>query len=415
MTERQSPLADNIIYFIKWTLISCLMGGAGGAVGAAFSHCVGWAGAFRQTHPWTLYLMPIAGLLIVWMYHLAKEEDNKGTNGILTAVSSTEEVSPATGPLIFIGTVLTHLVGGSSGREGAALQIGGSMGNFIGKRMKLDEKDRKIVVMCGMSALFGALFGTPVAAGMFSMEVISVGVLYYAALVPCLFSSFIGTGISVLLGMKPEKFQILEVPAFTVKTGLFIVFLGILCAVVSILFCMILHKAQHLYQKYFKNPYVRILAASALFIVLTLAVGTREYLGSGSGIIEKAMEGHAGWETFLLKMVFTAMVLGAGFKGGEIVPTMSIGASFGCAVGLAAGVSPSLCAACGLAALFVGVTNCPVSALIIALELFGYEAMPYFAIIVAVSFTLSGYYGLYSSQKFVYSKIRTEFINRKAN
>lgn len=415
MTDKPSPLADNIIYFIKWTLISCLMGGAGGAVGAAFSHCVGWAGAFRQTHPWTLYLMPIAGMLIVWLYHLAKEEDNKGTNGILTAVSSTEEVSPATGPLIFIGTVLTHLVGGASGREGAALQIGGSMGNFMGKRMKLDEKDRKILVMCGMSALFGALFGTPVAAGIFSMEVISVGVLYYAALVPCLFSSFIGTGISLSLGMKPEKFQILEVPAFTVKTGLFIVFLGILCAVVSILFCMILHKAQHLYQKYFKNPYVRILAASALFIILTLAVGTREYLGSGSGIIEKAMEGHAGWETFLLKMVFTAMVLGAGFKGGEIVPTMSIGASFGCAVGLAAGVSPSFCAACGLAALFVGVTNCPVSALIIALELFGYEAMPYFAIIVAVSFTLSGYYGLYSSQKFVYSKIRTEFINRKAN
>ena len=127
------------------------------------------------------------------------------------------------------------------------------------------------------------------------------------------------------------------------------------------------------------------------------------------------MEGHTGWETFLLKMVFTAIVLGAGFKGGEIVPTMSIGASFGCVAGLAFGVSPSLCAACGLAALFVGVTNCPVSALIIALEMFGYEAMPYFAIIVAVSFTLSGYYGLYSSQKFIYSKIRTEFINRKAN
>ena len=415
MTDKPHPLTDNIIYFLKWTLISCLMGGAGGAAGAAFSHCVGWAGAFRQAHSWTLYLMPVAGLLIVWMYRMAKEEDNRGTNGILTAVSSTEEVSPATGPLIFIGTVLTHLVGGSSGREGAALQIGGSMGNFIGKRMKLDEKDRKVVVMCGMSALFGALFGTPIAAGIFSMEVISVGVMYYAALVPCLFSAFIGTGISVSLGMKPEKFQILEVPAFTVKTGLFIVFLGILCAVVSILFCMILHEAQHLYQKYLKNPYVRILAASALFIVLTLAVGTREYLGSGSEIIEKAMEGHAGWETFLLKMVFTAIVLGAGFKGGEIVPTMSIGASFGCVIGLAAGISPSLCAACGLAALFAGVTNCPVSALIIALEMFGYEAMPYFALISAVSFALSGYYGLYSSQKFVYSKTRTEFINRKAN
>ena len=194
-------------------------------------------------------------------------------------------------------------------------------------------------------------------------------------------------------------------PAFTGTSALFIVFLGILCALVSILLCIVLHGAQHLYQKYLKNPYVRIAAASVIFIGLTKLLGTSEYLGSGTAIIERAMEGQAGWETFLLKMVFTAIVLGAGFKGGEIVPTMSIGASFGCVVGIAAGFAPSLCAACGLA----------VSALMIALELFGYDAMPYFAVVVAVSFTLSGYYGLYSSQKFVYSKIRTEFINRKAN
>lgn len=415
MSEKQTPLASNILYFIKWTLISCMMGSVGGVVGAAFSHSVAWAGAFRQTHPWTLYLMPFVGLLIVGLYQLAKEGDNKGTNDVLTAVSSTTDLSPATAPLIFTGTVLTHLVGGSSGREGAALQIGGSMGNLLGKIMRLDEKDRKIVVMCGMSALFGALFGTPVAAAIFSMEVISVGVLYYAALVPCLFSSLLGAGISISLGTKPEAFTILEVPAFTGNSAIFIVFLGILCALVSILLCIVLHGAQHLYQKYLKNPYIRIAAASVIFIGLTKLLGTSEYLGSGTEIIEQAMEGKAGWETFLLKMIFTAIVLGAGFKGGEIVPTMSIGASFGCIVGIAAGFAPSLCAACGLAALFVGVTNCPVSALMIALELFGYDAMPYFAVVVAVSFTLSGYYGLYSSQKFVYSKIRTEFINRKAN
>lgn len=415
MSDKQRPLASNIFYFIKWTLISCLMGSAGGVVGAAFSHCVGWAGSFRQTHPWTLYLLPFAGILIVGLYQIAKEGDNRGTNDVLTAVSSTTDLSPATGPLIFVGTVLTHLAGGSSGREGAALQIGGSMGNLLGKVLKLDEKDRKIAVMCGMSALFGALFGTPVAAGIFSMEVISIGVMYYAALVPCLFSSFIGTGISVSLGTKPEAFTILEVPDFTGGSALFVVILGILCALVSILLCIVLHGTQHLYQKYLTNPYIRIAAAGILFIGLTKLSGTSEYLGSGTEIIEQAMEGKAGWETFLLKMMFTAIVLGAGFKGGEIVPTMSIGASFGCVMGIAAGFAPSLCAACGLTALFAGVTNCPITALMIALELFGYEAMPYFAIIIAVSFTLSGYYGLYSSQKFVYSKTRTEFINRKAN
>ncbi len=413
--DSKTPLASNIHYFIKWTVISCIIGGIGGLIGTAFSYGISWASDFRQTHPWTLYLMPAAGLIIVWLYHRFHEDENRGTNIVLESISSTSDISAVTGPLIFVSTILTHFVGGSSGREGAALQIGGSFGNWLGKKLDLDEKDKKITVMCGMSAVFAALFGTPAAAGIFSMEVVSVGVIYYAALVPCLFAAFIGAGISGSLGIAPEAYVIGEIPEFTLRTGVFIVLLGILCAMVSVLLCVVLHQSQHWYRKYIPNPYLRILAASALFILLTLAVGTRDYTGSGTQLIERAMEGEIGYEVFLLKMVFTAIVLGAGFKGGEIVPTMCVGASFGCAVGMAVGFAPSLCAACGLAALFVGVTNCPVSSLIIALELFGIEAFPYFSIIIAVSFTLSGYYGLYSSQKFIYSKIRTEYINRKSH
>jgi H+/Cl- antiporter ClcA len=334
---------------------------------------------------------------------------------ILAAVSSGEKITLPTGPLIFVSTILTHLTGGSAGREGAALQLGGSLGSLIGKMIRLDEKDEKVAVMCGMSACFGALFGTPLAAGIFSMEVFSIGIMYYAALVPCLFASFIGAGVSGLMGLSGEHFTIVEIPGFGLGPAVIIVCLGILCAVLSVGFCLILHGSEHLYRRYFKNPYARILAAAALLICITLLTGSRDYNGSSMGLIEEALEGHVRYEAFVLKMLFTAVTLGAGYKGGEIVPTLCVGATFGCIVGSLLGFSPSLCAACGMAALFVGVTNCPISSLIIAFEMCGFEAMPYFALAIGVSFTLSGYYGLYGSQKFVYSKMKTELINRKAN
>lgn len=410
----KKPFGKNAEYFIKWTLIASLIGGVGGGIGACFAKAVIWATAFRQGHSWTLYLMPAAGVLIVWMYCRCHEENNRGTNAVLEAVSANQEVSLATGPLIFLSTVLTHFVGGSSGREGAALQLGGSLGSLSGKLLKLGKRDRKVAVMCGMSAVFGALFGTPVAAAMFAVEVASVGEIYYAGLLPSVFSSFLGANIAHAFGVPAEAFAILNLPKFTPLTAAYTVFLGLLCALVSIGFCMLLHSAGKLYRKYIPNPYYRILAASALFILLTFLLGTREYHGGSMQLIEHAMEGHARYEDFLLKALFTAVALGAGFRGGEIVPTLCVGSTFGCIVGQIMGISPSFSAACGMAALFAGVTNCPISTMFIALELFGGEGMPFFAIVIAVTFALSGYYGLYSSQKFACSKTELEFAHINA-
>lgn len=410
----KKPFGKNAEYFIKWTLIASLIGGVGGGIGACFAKAVIWATAFRQGHSWTLYLMPAAGVLIVWMYCRCHEENNRGTNAVLEAVSANQEVSLATGPLIFLSTVLTHFVGGSSGREGAALQLGGSLGSLSGKLLKLGKRDRKVAVMCGMSAVFGALFGTPVAAAMFAVEVASVGEIYYAGLLPSVFSAFLGANISHALGVPAEAFVILNLPKFTPLTAAYTVFLGLLCALVSIGFCMLLHSAGKLYRKYIPNPYYRILATSALFILLTFLLGTREYHGGSMQLIEHAMEGHARYEDFLLKALFTAVALGAGFRGGEIVPTLCVGSTFGCIVGQIMGISPSFSAACGMAALFAGVTNCPISTMFIALELFGGEGMPFFAIVIAVTFALSGYYGLYSSQKFACSKTELEFAHINA-
>lgn len=413
--DTKAGMKANIRYFIKWSALALVIGSVAGAAGTIFSMGVSWATGFRLSHPSMLFFLPVSGLLIVWLYHSFHEERNRGTNMVIDAISSNERVTPATGPLIFFSTILTHLGGGSSGREGAALQLGGSIGNSFGEWFKLDERDKKIAIMCGMSAVFSALFGTPVAAAIFSLEVVSIGVLYYAALVPCVFSSFLAVGIARAAGLEGEHFPVEMIPVLDLKAVGLLVLLGILCAAVSILFCVLLHTAEHAYRKYFPDARVRILAGSFLFIALTLLSGTRDYCGSSMGLIESSIEGSARYEAFLMKMLFTAVALGAGFKGGEIVPTLCVGAALGCAFGEITGFAPSLCAACGMAALFAGVTNCPITSLVIALELFGYEGMEYFSIIIAVAFALSGYYGLYASQKFVYSKTRTEFINRRSN
>lgn len=412
--ETQTALKNNIVYFVRWTLISVLMGVLCGLVGSAFGHGVAKSQQFFREHGFMLYLMPVSGVLVVLTHKLLRQVGNKGTNLILDSISGSEKIRFTTLPTIFISTILSHLVGASAGKEGAALQIGGSIGNCLAEVLKLDERDKKVVIMCGMSGCFGAIFGTPLAAAMFGMEVISIGVAYYAALVPCVFAAFVGAEISHMLGLHAESFTILNIPEFGFGTMGYAIGIGIAGAIVSICFCMLLHESHKLYHHFFENLYVRVIAASVLFIVLTLVFG-RDYCGAGFNLVEEAMLGESGYEAFLLKMLFTAVALGGGFKGGEIVPTLAIGATMGAAFGNFLGFEPSLCAACGMLGLFVGATNCPVATLFLGFELFGFEAMPYFAVTVAISFALSGYYGLYSSQKFTYSKTKTEFINIRAH
>ena len=414
--DRIAPLAQNIHYFVKWTIISVTIGTVVGLISTLFGHGVLWASETFGKYPWVFYLAPAAGLLIVLLYAVFHEEKNRGTNMVLAAISSDEKITSATAPLIFVSGILSQAVGASVGREGAALQLGGSLGNLLGDLIWLDEKDKKVAVMCGMSAGFAALFGTPLAAGVFAMEVVSIGVMYYAALVPCLFASFFGAGIAGGLGLHAEHFSIGAVPAFTGSGALLAIVLGILCACLGILLCQVFHRSGALYQKYLPNPYLRVLAGSVLLIGLTLVFSDRIYNGSGIGLIERCFAGEAvPWYAFAMKLLFTAVALGAGFKGGEIVPTLSVGAAFGLWMASLLGAPAGLCTAICMVALFGGVTNCPVSTLLLSFELFGYDGMPYYAIAIAVSFTLSGYYGLYSSQKFIYSKTKAEYINRKSH
>ncbi len=400
---------------IRWVIFAILSGLIVGGIGTLFYFGMYLVTLTRTKNPWLIFLLPVSGLVIVGCYRLLHDEKDTGTNLVLSAIHSDEELPLRMAPLIFLSTLITHLFGGSAGREGAALQLGGSIGNGLGKLFRFDDKDKHIMIMCGMSAAFSALFGTPMAAAVFSMEVVSVGVMYYAALVPCVISSLVASMVARYFGVAQELFLIDNIPAFRFLPAVKISVLAVLCAGVSILFCIMLHSSDHLYKRFFKNAYIRIFVGGCLVIALTLLVGDQTYNGAGMNMIEQYMHGQVPPEAFILKMLFTAVTLGAGFKGGEIVPSFFTGAAFGCLFGNILGFSPSLCTAVGMTAVFCGVTNCPITALLISFELFGYDAMPYFLLAVAFSYMLSGYYGLYSSQKIIYSKYKTNYINRKTH
>ena len=396
--------------FVKWLAVTGLIGGL---VGSAFYLSVAKATELRGEIPWLLYLLPLAGVAIAWLYRATRME-HEGTSEIIGSIRSGEGVPLVLVPVIFVSTAVTHLCGGSAGREGAALQIGGGLGFAAGRLFRLDGKEQRMATLCGMSALFSALFGTPLTAAVFALEVVSVGQLYYSGLVPCLAAALAAYGVTGLFGIAPTRFDIPFV-ALTADGLWRVAVLAVLCALVSILFCVTMHKSAHFAEKYLPNAYLRAAAGGVIIIALTLLLGTTDYNGAGVGVITAALErGEARPEAFLLKLVFTAVTLASGYRGGEVVPAFFIGSTFGCAAGALLGLDPGFAAGIGLVAVFCGAVNCPVASMFLSVELFGSGEILYFALACCVSYMLSGYTGLYSSQKIMYSKLRPEFIDINA-
>ena len=278
------------------------------------------------------YLLPVMGLIIVYLYEKFGKDDG-GTNQVLSTVRSQDDVPILSAPLIFISTALTHLAGGSA------------------------------------------------------------------------------SGFAAGMGVTPETFHVVDIPKLTIETGLKMGAIAVGCAVISIVFCMVLNGVAGAYGRWFKNPYVRVIVGSCLVIGITLLLGTSDYMGAGAELIEKAVEeGQARPLDFFWKLVLTALTMRAGFRGGEIVPSFCIGATFGCMMGNWLGLSPSICAACGMAAVFCGVTNCPITSILIAFEMFGFKGVPFYLIAVSISYAASGYYGLYKDQTIVYSKYKAKYV-----
>ena len=408
LKERVAHIGQYAVTLLKWMVLGGVIGLVGGIIGSLFHIGVDTATQMRLAHPWVLYLMPVGGLAIVGLYRLTKTE-GKGTNDIIASVHFGEQVPGLLVPVIFVSTVITHLCGGSAGREGAALQIGGGIGYQAGRLLRLGEKDLPLATLCGMSGVFAALFGTPLTATVFALEVISVGVLYYAGLVPCLTAALTGYLVSVLMGVPPTRFTV-TVPGLEVRTMLLVIVLALLCAVVSILFCRGLHGVEHLLKRTLKNTYLRVAVGAAVLIGLTLLT-TGDYNGAGMEVIGRAIAGQADPWAWVWKLLFTAITIGCGFKGGEVVPSFFVGAAFGCVAAGWLGLPAGFGAAMGLVSVFCGAVNCPLASIILSVELFGSGDLLYFAMACSISYLISGYCGLYSSQTILYSKLRAEFIN----
>ena len=398
----------------KWLVLACVTGVCCGVVGALFHIGVHEATALRGRQPWLLWCLPLLGLVIVGLYKVTKTE-GQGTNDIIDAVHLGKGLSIWLLPAIFLSTVLTHLGGGSAGREGAALQMGGTIGYHTGRLFGLDDRDIRIATLCGMAAFFSALFGTPLAATMFAIMVISIGVLYHAAFVPCLTASLVAFWVSLAMGVEPTRFTV-SMPALETVTMLRVAGLAALCALVSVLFCNTIHFAERQMQKRIPSPWLRVMAGGSAVIALTYLCGSTAYNGAGMEVVSRAVEGGTAHPAaFLLKILFTAVTLSAGFKGGEVVPSFFVGATFGCVVGPLLGLAPEFAAAIGLVAVFCGAVNCPVASVFLSVELFGDGGLLYFAMACGISYMLSGYNGLYSSQTILYSKLKAQYINVRTN
>lgn len=403
---------DYVYVFIKWLIFATITGSLSGAVISLLRICISYVTGFRTAHSIIILLLPLAGLLIVFIYKICKMEDNSGTNNVIRSARNEETVPFRLAPLIFFATVLTHLFGGSVGRTGAALQIGGSIGELTKNVFRLEKEDANIIIMSSMSGVFSALFGTPLTATFFALEVIAVGVIQYSAFIPCLLASVLAYKITLLFGIDPGVYALASAPELHLISFFKTIAVAIVCAAVSIVFCVGIFGTEKIMKKYFKNPYIRVFVGGAVVAALTFALGTTDYNGAGTEVINAAVEsGKAVPYAFALKILFTVITIGAGFKGGEILPALFIGATLGCTLGGVFHIDPGFAAALGMVSMFCGVVNCPIAAVFFSVELFGSEGIVLFATAAAVSYLMSGYYGLYSSQKIEYSKLGTDYID----
>lgn len=398
----------------RWGAISLVIGALCGLAGAAFDKSVGACDRILSENPMLIWFLPAAGLLIVFLYR------RLGTAGLTTdtvilAAQRGGKVKPLLLPAIFCGTALTHLFGGSAGREGAAFQIGGVIGNWTGRLLKMNEKEIRFMTMSGMAALFAAIFGIPVTATVFVTLVISVGTFWPGAIFPSLVASLTAFGISSRFGVEAAHYTV-SMPDASVLMHLRVIVLAILAALVSTLFCDVLHLTGKALQHVLKNEYLRIAVTGLVVALIMNMLHTTAYSGSGTGLIADAVAGKiSSPAVFLLKIVLTALTLGAGFKGGEVFPSFSIGAAFGAFMGPLLGIPSDFAASICLVTVFGGCSNSLLAPLLLAVELFGGQRIGLYALACVIAYIFSGYSGFYYNQKILFSKSRPERIDINTN
>lgn len=384
-----------------YVLLAVVVGIIVGAIDALFGRVLLFITDFRTEHyKMLLPFLPIAGLLITYMYNKCSKESLKGMSLVLeTTQEKREGIPKALIPLVMIGTWITHLFGGSAGREGVAVQIGATLSHNISKKLNLPNNG-KVMAIVGMSAGFGGLFQTPLAALFFAIEVITVGVLEYEALLPAFVGAYVASTTSHLLGLEKFFVNINDTISIDEKAVVKIIILGIAFGLAGKAFSFSLSKLKAFMGNKFKNPYVRIGVVSIPLAVLLFIVLGGRYCGLGTNIINNCFNDGAVYSyDFILKIAFTVITLSIGFQGGEVTPLFAIGASLGYVLGGVMGLNPVVTASLGYAAVFGSATNTLIAPMLIGLEVFGSQNMTMFVVVCIIAYVLNGNKSIYSAQE----------------
>lgn len=389
---------------LKVILVSLCCAVVMGIISFVFLKMLGLSSVFREFFPYCIWFLPLSGMLTAFVYKRYGGESSKGNNLIIQSANDGVKVPKRLAFLTFIFTLLTHFSGGSAGREGTAVQIGGTLTSNVADKLGFKSGDRKIIILSGLSAAFGSVFGTPLAGAFFGMEVCCIGQLSVSAVIPCFLSSYLANAVTLLLGATHEVHKISAIPSLDIKSVLVFISASILFGLIGKLFALGVKYLKLLYAKIFKNTVLSALIGSVIVVLLIVLLNLNEYEGLSTWQQTTAFEGNANWYDMPVKFILTTLTLGAGFQGGEVTPLFDIGASFGGWYANMFGIEPSFLAAIGLICVFGSAANTPITTIMLGIELFGAEAVPYFVFASLISFITSGKSGIYSAQERKLSK-----------
>ncbi|WP_067727699.1 voltage-gated chloride channel family protein [Oceanobacillus damuensis] len=415
--NKESSYKTFITVFSKWVILGGIIGVIIGSTTAFLLNTNDFLGHIREENFWLIFFLPLGGLVIGYMYmNYGKESGNdaaEGNNLVIDGVHGKARVLRRMGPIVYLGTFITILFGGSTGREGAAIQMGGSVAESFNQFLRINLVDRKIFLMSGISAGFGAAFGTPIAGAIIGMEMVALGKLKYEAAVACLVASFISHYMTTAAwGVEHEEFVIKTVPELSILSFTKVIAVSVVFGLLSLLYCQLRHGIQRLSEKYTnKNHMVRAFAGGIIIVALTLIIGSQDYNGRGLELLEQSFEQNVPPLAFLAKLVFTAVTLGSGFVGGEAIPLFFMGATFGNTLTTFIDLPMSFLAALGMVAVFAGGTNTPIGAFLLALEMFDGKGIEYFFVACLISYIFSGHHGVWPSQPIYEPKSRLYGLN----
>jgi H+/Cl- antiporter ClcA len=390
-------LTPKLVLLLKWILLLLVIGIAAGTLSALFLASLNWVTEYRESHKWLIYLLPVGGLLIGLLYHYKGAEAVRGNNLVFDTVHNPKDVIPfRMVPLVLGGTLLTHLFGGSAGREGTALQMSAAAADQLHQPFKLTSKERTILLIAGLSGGFASVFGTPMAGAIFGIEVLLIANFPYKAIIPSIVSAFLANYITGLWGVGHTHYVITLIPGFSIVGLGATALAGVVFGMGAILFVRFTDHVSRFAKKIKYAPF-RPLVGGIAVLCLVLVLGTHQYIGLGIPTIKNSFQAPAAPYDFLMKIVLTAITLGMGFKGGEVTPLFFVGAVMGSALAIVLPLPVGLLAGMGFVAVFAGAAKTPVACIVMALELFGYSCGIYVAIACIVAYFISGKHSIYNA------------------